>query len=334
MVEKRLRVGTPKKRRNKPSQKEEIRWPQEKIDHLLENVRFESPVVNEWHENTPKPEKTTKSTPIENNARIGIIGRGPLVKIMKQQLHATLFPWPPKLANVKNIEVLIVSAVGHLKIKFLRHFVKKRPSVRIFLWWTGTDVLHALKEKRSFLKTVKATHLCVSKNLQAELQSIGIESEILTIPPIKHIKPKPPPSKYTVVSYIPNDKLDFYGWKKVVRIAQLCPNIQFIVYGAKTLTMKKPTNLKILGWIDTNKLLQNSNCLLRLTKHDGFAKCIIEAKRHNRVVITNHNLPYVVQMSNPEKIAKFLKTKPQPSKTGYKFYQQFTYKTIKRRFGR
>lgn len=313
-----------------------MRWPQAKLDKLLGKIIFEQPKTNEVGEILPMNINSSNAVLVSKKCRIGIIGYGPLVQNMAKQLKAKLFSWPPKIEDLKRVNVLIASSLGAFKIKFLREVSKRYPAMRLFCWWIGTDVLLTLENTKSYLKSIPATHLCVSPNLQTELASIGIKSEILTIPPalLKITGPCHWPKKYRVASYLPNNKFDFYGWSSLCKIAKRCPKIGFTIFGAQKKGLKAPPNISVVGWIDINKLWRTHNCLIRLTKHDGFPKCIIEAKQRGRVVITNHNFPYVIQMNDPIKIAAFINTQPNPSVIGCEYYKDFNYGLIKKKFGR
>ncbi len=364
-------VGKPKKRRpqvvNVPKRPVKVKtklpvepdpkwttaglWPQSVVERMMANVHFPSSPVNKRGELLPTAEDIEEPLPlpIKSGARLGIVGRGPLHLTMARELGASTYSWPIELHHIEEDlpDVLILPAVNWAKIAVARQVIEKYPNILVIFWWTGTDVLQHFRYASRFpkyprfrQKFYKAVHLCVSRRLQAELRSKDIRAQLLTLPPHERhiVEAVAPPEQYTVVSYMPLNRVGFYGWSKVVEVARLCPDIRFIFFGTneqiRIALFDLPPNIERRGWVNIHDLLRESNCLLRLTNHDGFPKCVIEAKQHNRVVITNQEMPYVVQMSEPAEIAAFLRGRPQPNPEGCEYYKNFNYDEIKRVFNR
>jgi len=197
----------------------------------------------------------------------------------------------------------------------LKEIKKKYPDIRIIMWWVGTDVFKAVTQAGYDLKLIKwlsTKHVCVSKGLQDELKSVGIDAEVVTlIPETYRYKKCRLPKKYTVGVYLPSTRLDFYGYKDIIEIMNRTPNINYIVYGNKD-RIELPPNAKDAGWVtDTTNVIKKCNCLLRLTKHDGFPQSLIESILMGRYFIINHDYPDIKATTSVDEIVEKIKQKPE-----------------------
>lgn len=251
----------------------------------------------------------------------------------------------PEVGELAKYDIVIFLAPFNMrKIDILVDLRSVSPKTKVIIWWVGSDVLYLLGDKQStdmypdkeVLKWVGHKNVCVSETLQKELATMDIDSEVVTlIPNVEKYNPCSLPDEYTVGVYLPSTRLDFYGYKEAVQIMNRTPNIKYLVYG-NTKDMKLPKNAKALGWVeDTTKVLESCNCLLRLTKHDGFPHSIIEAIMMGRYVIINHQYPDVKYLTEIDDIVEEIKRKPKlnPNCTIH-YNQMFNNEVLKRKLRR
>jgi hypothetical protein len=271
--------------------------------------------------------------------RIAIIDRYMVHEhILAKQLGASIIPFST-VHMMKYQVIIFLGAFAGRRMRRLRALNIKSPGTKIYIWWIGTDVLNAMTKKDYGLpsmRTIRATHLCVSKDIQRELLGIGVHAELLPlVPDISKYKPWPLPPHYTVAVYMPSSALEFYGYSKVRTIILNTPDIKYLIYGNKD---KSPfstyPNVSDMGWVtDTSQIMKMSSCLLRLTQHDGFPKSVIEAICTGRYVITNHEFPFVDNISDINAIISKIKSKPILDPRAIIHYnQEFTLDKICERF--
>jgi glycosyltransferase involved in cell wall biosynthesis len=94
----------------------------------------------------------------------------------------------------------------------------------------------------------------------------------------------------------------------VVHCADRLPHVQFICVGNNQLNVAKP-NIECLGTVgpeEMKAIYRNSHCLLRYTRHDGFARSITEAMATGLDIITNQPIPNAHVVSDPDTAASVL----------------------------
>lgn len=248
-------------------------------------------------------------------------------KILASQIGGNVIS--PKFKYIKRYNKIIILAPHNIKsLLNLRKLKLQFPKTQIILWWIGSDVMNISKRKQDleFYRIFQATHLCVSEELRIELLASGIKAKVLTLIPNDNVIEAELPEKYTVACYIPSQKPGFYNFGAFKMIAQRLPGINFILYGNKEPLECNLENVDDRGWVNgTRKVVEDSNCLLRLTDHDGFPKSIIEFMKAGRYVITNHDYPYVDITGNVDSIVEILKQEPVLDDIAKQYYRDNYY---------
>lgn len=173
-------------------------------------------------------------------------------------------------------------------------FDKKVPVV---MNWVGTDVLKALELYKSgnYRKDYisKSIHYCEVDWIKDELKQIGIEAEIVNFASFdkKFDSIKTKNDRFTVLSYIPEKRSDFYGMKTFLKLAKHFPQIDFVIAGTEAIDyFPLPENVKALGWVsDMDALFLRSHVCLRFPEHDGLSTFILEAMARGKEVIYKYN---------------------------------------------
>lgn len=173
---------------------------------------------------------------------------------------------------------------------------------KFYYYWIGSDVLLAAKidnvliKKLIFSAEKKAGHLANAPWLKAELLDLGVESVLalfpgtnVTIPTGEKLKW---PKNFTVATYIPDHRHEFYGGNEVIRSAKEMPDCKFMIFGGSgKWLMDVPSNVEFLGFVDDiDNLYNNINVLIRVVKHDAIGGTVREALFYGRHVIYSYNL--------------------------------------------
>jgi len=199
---------------------------------------------------------------------------------------------------------------------------------RILIHWVGSDVSFlsdklsssSLRAKIYYRLWLKATninadqhrvhHFSVSEWLQDELLALGIKSTVLPISALNdriiEQSTDNTDRKYDFVSYIPYNGFDFYGGNEIVKLAKLLPDKLFAVFNSdkesiNAITLNVyPSNVTIFSLVEhsiVQEIFRNSKCLLRLTKHDGLSRSVLEALCAKMQVIWTCDYPYSVKIN-------------------------------------
>lgn len=157
--------------------------------------------------------------------------------------------------------------------------------------WVGTDVLLAVEDERHRRMAQQAArhiqrHLSFAPWLAEELRSVGIASEVTTYSRPIELELRRSPGQPGVLAYLPDARADFYGAAIVRFVAAALPDLPFgIVAGTADLQPALP-NVTYLGWTDDMRpLYDRYPILLRVARHDGLPKMVLEALAHGNQVI-------------------------------------------------
>jgi hypothetical protein len=97
-----------------------------------------------------------------------------------------------------------------------------------------------------------------------------------------------------VLTYLPNERFEFYGGSLVLEAASRIPDVRFVVVGGDGNTMPSPSNVAWDGWVsDLSEHYARTSVLVRVPEHDGIGAMVIEALIHARHVIYSYEFPHV-----------------------------------------
>jgi len=175
---------------------------------------------------------------------------------------------------------------------------------RAFVYWIGTDVQDVLRDKQSgrsmsrLLRLLRrAKSLAGSERLASELAEIGVYATLAPFPgglvPAPE-KVEPLPEHFTVLSYIPDARPEFYGGPQVLAAARALPGARFLIAGGSGgWTQDAPKNMEFLGWTDEMaRILGEATVVVRLVEHDSVGGTAIEALLNARHLVYSYPLPY------------------------------------------
>lgn len=214
--------------------------------------------------------------------------------------------------NFKPHEFLMVYQIGFyfampqmLNIQIENFKTKARKVIH----WIGTDVMHfsELLSKQSqamylqYFRQNDIVHLCESDFVQKELATLGIEAEIVPLPPMRFFDVRPLPENFTVGVYAPYQRDDFYYTNLIKEVAKELPYVTFKLFGDPTIITKED-NVEYVGYInDMDKFIGDCSALVRLTKHDGMPISIVEFQSAGRNILFNIPVPHSLSISEVTK---------------------------------
>jgi glycosyltransferase involved in cell wall biosynthesis len=113
-----------------------------------------------------------------------------------------------------------------------------------------------------------------------ELESIGLK---VVLTPFKWVETREriiPYGRLQALTYIPESRMDFYGWQQLKKLATDFPDVVFLVFGTQFCAEPFPKNILLQGWAnesDFRREMEKSAIFLRLTAHDGYSVSVMEA---------------------------------------------------------
>jgi hypothetical protein len=206
----------------------------------------------------------------------------------------------PSMYEIKNYDILhFISGTGLRKFIyaiFIKYYYKKI----IIVHFVGSDVTR-LKTRRIFdqlnwILAIKSAHrvFCVSSWLTEEIRSYcNAETFPLFFQKFNY-EPKIMPKKFTILSYIPLSRPDFYGETYVQGLIESNPDINFIILGSNKLRSYPNVETHSINYnINMFQYYNRTSLLLRLTEHDGLSNMVLEALSLDRNVIWTYKFPFV-----------------------------------------
>ena len=255
--------------------------PQEKIKILLHGEEYHAKVLNEQLENYEK-------------------------SVFEPKFYKDL----PSIEVINGFDVFHLISSPLSIIKKLSQYSKP-----IFYHWIGTDVYRFINDnlfKRSLKKLIinsaNVLNIVVSENLKCELENFGINSRILPLTKLKVIDNLPHmPSKFSVLSYIPKKKWDFYCGDLINDLSSKLPDIDFHILAVGEGHSGR-TNVFYYDFVEDSASFYNKcSVLLRFTVHDGLPKMVLEALSYGRQVLWNESFPHCFQVKSLNECIEVLK---------------------------
>ncbi|MGE5601764.1 MAG: hypothetical protein ACM30E_01860 [Nitrososphaerales archaeon] len=163
--------------------------------------------------------------------------------------------------------------------------------------WVGTDVLLALEDDRHRRMTRGAArfvqhHLTFAPWLAQELESLGIIAEVAPFTTPVRFEQRATPGDPGVLAYLPDDRADFYGAEIVRSVARQLPDVPFGIVAGTAERQPPGPNVTYLGWIhDIKPFYERYPILLRLARHDGLPKMVLEALAYGNQVVFEYEFP-------------------------------------------
>lgn len=188
-------------------------------------------------------------------------------------------------------------------------------------YWIGTDVRRALldnaagRELPAMRKArAGARHLAGSAPLQTDLATIGIGAQLADFPwdGLPKLDELPAmPERFTVLSYVPDARSDFYGGPQLLTAARALPDARFkIMGGTGTWAPDAPENVEFLGWVkDPSAVYADSSVVVRLAEYDSIGGTAAEGLAYGRPVVYSRELPYAttVAFDDPDALVAALR---------------------------
>jgi hypothetical protein len=208
---------------------------------------------------------------------------------------------------------------GRLFDAFWSLLRRRIPAAVAVHYWLGTDVLDTLEEasvgtlRRDILSAARGDlHLAVAPWLASELATVGLEATFALLPPPvagpAHVPPLP--EDFSVLTYLPAIRFDFYGGPTILEAARRLPTVRFDVVGAPGEAPRTATdNIRWHGWVeDMPQRYADTTVVARIPRHDGFGNTIIEGLLFGRHCLYTEEVPFVhtVSPATPDTVVHVL----------------------------
>jgi hypothetical protein len=207
--------------------------------------------------------------------------------------------------------------------------------VPLVMNWVGTDVLLAKEayNKKTYISKYinKAVHFCEVSWIKDELELINIKAVIQNFAsfPVLCNVVKFETSALNVLTYINDNRQEFYGIEEVLRLANLFPNINFYIVGTKAANyLPLPSNIYALGWIDKMDVYFDiCQLVIRFPEHDGLANFVLESLARGKHVLYKYDFFHCEHTPNfdslvlklSEFVLRFNENNLKPNLEGFNF---------------
>jgi hypothetical protein len=177
-------------------------------------------------------------------------------------------------------------------------------------YWLGTDVLNTLEEVRAgtlgrgVIGSIRDDlHLADAPWLAAELGTVGIQA-ITAHVPVPHRAPAVPPplpADFSVLTYLPENRFDFYGGNTILEAARRLGDVRFDVVGCVDDPARQaPPNIRWHGWVaNMPSYYADATVVVRIPRHDGLGETVIEGLLNARHVLYTQEIPCVRRIWPP-----------------------------------
>lgn len=184
---------------------------------------------------------------------------------------------------------------------------RRRPVIHI---WAGTDVLEAARSpgQAERLRVLSIVHWAVTPQLVSELAALGIDARCVTVAsaPVPET-PALLPERFTVLTYLPQPRREFYGQGAIWQAARAMPEVRFIAIGAGRPEPAAPPNLEYVGEVArVEQYIDAASVLVRMTEHDGLSQNVIEALSRGRYVIWTYPYPGALRARSRDELIERL----------------------------
>lgn len=185
----------------------------------------------------------------------------------------------------------------------------------VVMYWLGTDVMRtrAMLEAGTNVDAFERaaanmTHIAASENLVAELRTVGVRAKTIGVPGLTLTVPDVPPAfpdQFTVVTYIPDARHEFYGSAAILHIAERVPEVRILVMGGLGLWLdQRPGNVEFLGWVDdASSVYSRGTVVVRSVAHDAVGGTAIEGLLLGRPVIYSGHLADTIHVAFGDALA-------------------------------
>jgi len=176
---------------------------------------------------------------------------------------------------------------------------------KLIIHWVGTDVIKSKKNQQkgliNELYIEKATHFCEVDWIKQELEEIRITAEPVNFLSFdnKGYEADAFPEEFSLLTYIGQNRAEFYGINEILTLARKLPNIVIKIAGISEYSEQLPDNVRLLGWIEDMKTVINESVVcVRFPQHDGLSGFVLEALACGRHVIYKYPFPHCLQAND------------------------------------
>lgn len=176
-------------------------------------------------------------------------------------------------------------------------------------YWIGTDVLDSVTKSSAWTRRQlassarRACHVAAAPWLQEELHMLHIDARLAFFPlddDVPRIERLPPGKQLRLLTYIPENRWEFYGGPTFVAAARALGSRLLVTIAGRSAEpagVDAPSNVVFVGWSDQfTRLINESHALARLVQHDALGATVVDALRRRRHVIYTYELPGTIRV--------------------------------------
>lgn len=199
------------------------------------------------------------------------------------------------LKKVREYDAMIVVSYNGPELFRTRQIaLASAVGVVVFRWWIGSDVLYCLDEpdtrrNAQTMDKICALNIAVATHLQEELNSINIEADFIPSIVVSEESQNNEINNATaskILVYMPSNRKEFYGFEIVKGLIERYPERTFTIVADTEHSLAQYQNVESLGWVDDmHTIWPEVLCVLRITKHDGMPRMVLEALKKQKYAV-------------------------------------------------
>jgi hypothetical protein len=111
-----------------------------------------------------------------------------------------------------------------------------------------------------------------------------------------------------VLAYLPDANPEFYGLRAIERAVVRHRDLTFLVVGDRSRRLlNEHPNVENIGWVeDCSSVYERVGCLVRLTRHDGYPRMVLDALLRHLYVVTSFPFRGCWTATNDEELDSWL----------------------------
>lgn len=122
-----------------------------------------------------------------------------------------------------------------------------------------------------------------------------------------------------VYASVSGDNFELYGWDRIDELAKANPDLEFHLYGNRTVWIPSASNITVHGRVTKevmNDEIKDMQCGLRMTEFDGFSEVLAKSILWGQWPVSLIEYPHIL---NPEQLSEVIR-KTKPNIDGRKYY--------------
>ena|GEM_PF-2416892 len=168
---------------------------------------------------------------------------------------------------------------------------------KVVYYWYGSDVFYLIQKPWRLDKWACRIdkHVAHGAFIIKELTTVGIDAELLYVPPDLSFELARMPMEHAVLLSIPDSRAEFYGYSTMIELIKAFPQTTFYVVRSDSPHRYDYPNVIFKGTLSPTEmeaLFDEVSIVVRYPEHDSVSMILTEALAKGKSLISRFNFPY------------------------------------------